>query len=99
MDAIWFKSERIYYALGDGFYTTKKLGNQWVRNLGIPTYYKTTIRGTNFNNIFLGGAYGLFMHFNGIEWKNYQFNVASYNDFFSSIHFKSNFVCAVGAKY
>jgi len=97
MDAIWFRSLRKYYAVGDGFYSTQILGNQWLKNNSIPKYHKTTISSTNLNNIFLGGAYGLFMHFNGVEWNNYQFNVVSYNDFFSSIDLKSNLVCAVGA--
>ena len=97
MDAIWFKSERIYYAVGDGFYTTRILGDQWIRDLSIPRYYITTIRGTNYNNIFLGGTVGLLMHYNGTDWKNYQFIQVNYNDFFASIAVKGNLVCAVGA--
>ena len=97
MNALWFKSQKIYYAVGDGFYSTRKLGNPWVRDLSIPRYYKMTIKGTNFNNIFLGGAYGLLMHYNGMDWKNYQFIQVNYNDFFPSIDLKGNLVCAVGA--
>ena len=97
MDAIWFRSERIYYAVGDGFYSTRMLGDRWIRDLSIPMFYKSAIRGTNYNNIFLGGGFGLLMHYNGTDWKNYQFTEVSYTDFIASIDVKGNLVCAVGA--
>ena len=35
-------------------------------------YYKTSIRGSGFNDIVITGAFGLIMHYNGISWYNYQ---------------------------
>ena len=84
---VWFVPERLYYVGGDGLYTIKQLGNDWVQDSSIPAYFKFE-QGQSLNDIVLSGSYGLFMHFNGIEWKNYQFNVVSYNDFFSSIDLK-----------
>ena len=83
--------------VGNGFYTTRMLGDQWIKDLSIPMFSKSAIRGTNYNNIFLGGAFGLLMHFNGTDWKNYQFIEVSYNDFLAVLDVKDNLVCAVGA--
>ena len=98
MNSLWFKSNRFYMAVGDGYYTTKQLGNGWIRDYTIPFFYKTTIRGINYNDIFLAGTFGLLMHNNGVEWKSYQYTVTTSEDFFSKVSLSNNIICAVGAR-
>lgn len=69
---VWFISERTYFIGGDGFYSARLLGETWIRDINMPPYYKTSIRGSDFNDIVITGAYGLLMHFNGMSWYNYQ---------------------------
>lgn len=96
LTTLWFKPLRIYYVGGDGLYTIKKLGNDWVKDLSIPAYFKFEIRGQALNDIVLCGSYGLLMHYNGIEWKNYQDITYLSNGTYGSVKIKGNTICASG---
>jgi len=94
---LWFKPGRIYYVGGDGMYNVKQLGESWTKDLSLPTYYKTSIRGQALNDIVLCGVYGLLMHNNGVEWKSYQYTVFELDKTFANIDIKGNVVSASGS--
>ena len=96
LTTLWFKPLRIYYVGGDGLYTIKQLGNDWVKDLSIPAYFKFEIRGQSLNDIVLCGSFGLLMHYNGIDWKNYQDITYLSNGTYGSIKLKGNVICASG---
>ncbi|MBK7379593.1 MAG: glucosyl transferase [Ignavibacteriales bacterium] len=94
---LWFKPGRTYYVGGDGMYNLKQLGESWTKDLSLPPYYKTSIRGQALNDIVLCGVYGLLMHNNGVEWKNYQYTVFEPDKTFANIDIKENVVSASGS--
>jgi hypothetical protein len=94
---LWFKPGRTYYVGGDGMYNVKRLGESWTKDLSLPTYYKASIRGQALNDIVLCGVYGLLMHNNGVEWKNYQYTVFELDKTFANIDIKENVVSASGS--
>ena len=94
---LWFKPGRTYYVGGDGMYNVKRLGESWTKDLSLPTYYKSSIRGQALNDIVLCGVYGLLMHNNGVEWKNYQYTVFEFDKTFANIEIKENVVSASGS--
>ncbi len=94
---LWFKPGRTYYVGGDGMYNVKQLGESWTKDLTLPPYYKSSIRGQALNDIVLCGVYGLLMHNNGVEWKNYQYTVFEPDKTFANIDIKGNVVSASGS--
>ncbi len=87
-----------YYIGGDGLYSTEALGNNWIRNTELPAYYKTSVRGNNINDVFVAGAYGLLLHYNGKSWMNYK-DRFPINGSFGRVDVKGDIVCAVGNDY
>ena len=95
LNAIWFVSSKKYYIGGDGLFSTEALGNNWERNNKLPAYYKTSVRGNNINDVFVAGAYGLLLHYNGKSWMNYQ-DRFPINGSFGRVDMKEDIVCASG---
>ena len=60
----------------------------------MPLYYSDNIRGTENNNIFVCGDFGLFAHFNGSTWKTY--NELYIQGIYFSVAVKDNIVITVG---
>ena len=60
------------------------------------TYGCYKIRGNDMNDIFVCGAYGEVLHFNGVSWKSY-IDQTGYDGYYNSVAFKNNLVIAVGA--
>ena len=97
LSSIWFKANRKYYIVGDGLYPSISLNNIWQRFIGLPLIYKNRIRGNNYNNIAVCGAFGLLSHFNGHTWQNYGGNVLpSFSGGYLSIAVTDNTIIAVG---
>ena len=99
LNSIWFKPNRKYIIAGDGVYTKTNLSSsEWKRipgNVLQDNYMSHSIYGEDVNNIFIAGAFGEIMHFNGYTWKNY-LNETNNNGIYYRIVNKGNLVVAVG---
>jgi len=96
LSGLWFIPKKRYYIAGDGLYYCKNLEDGWTRVTSLPSYYMTSIRGSNINDIFIVGAYGLLLHYNGFTWKSFQ-NTSYFNGAFGQIAIKDNRFIAVGS--
>ncbi len=90
--SVWSKNGLFVYTSGGGVHENKR--GYWNELTQVPLYYSRNIRGTDYNNIFVCGDYGLFSHFNGIEWKT--FDELSMQGIYLSVAAKNNIVVAVG---
>jgi len=93
--SVWFIPERKYYTSGDGLYSTRLLGKTWIRDNDMPPYYKTSIRGSNINDVVMVGAFGLIMHFNGIFWHNFQ-DITYITGSYNKVIIKENLIACSG---
>ncbi|HEX2865484.1 MAG TPA: hypothetical protein VHO03_00505 [Ignavibacteriales bacterium] len=73
LDAIWFIPNRHYYLAGDGIYEKASLADSlWENSPSKYTHHSTTkIKGNGINDVFIVGAYGEVLHFNGASWKSF----------------------------
>jgi len=95
ISTIWFIPERKYFIAGDGLYTAKYLWEKWVRDYTMPPYYKTGIRGNGFNDIVMVGTFGLFMHFNGLSWINYN-SMPNFSGSYGEVKIKGDILACTG---
>jgi hypothetical protein len=94
----WFVPNRQYYVAGAGIYQKRLLmEGLWKNNAtDITTFATTSIRGNNVNDVIGVGAFGDFIHFNGVNWKNdYQEPLLS-NGSYTEVIVKGDLVVAVG---
>jgi hypothetical protein len=97
--SVWFSPVREYYVVGSGIYQKHSLSDSlWENNLyDITTYATTSIEGNDINDVVGVGAFGDFVHFNGVSWKNdYQQPLLS-NGSYTRVEVKGNLVVAVGS--
>lgn len=96
--ALWFIPNRHYYVIGDGIYEKKYLSDTLWKDNGFDiTHYATTgIRGNNFNDVFVSGAFGEFLHFNGVSWKSYINETGWFSGSYGGVAVKNNLVITVG---
>ena len=100
--SVWFKAGKVYYITGDGVFRThhpylKKADWQYLS--GHPKLWKSNIRGSDVNDIFVVGAYGLVSHFNGLSWKHYTNDeLPTFYGEFTAVKIKNDFVVIVGYK-
>ncbi|MBS4035438.1 MAG: glucosyl transferase [Ignavibacterium sp.] len=101
LKTVWFVPNKQYYVAGAGIYQKKLLSDSRWRNeaLDITTYSTTEIRGNDINDVIAVGAFGDFVHFNGVNWKNnYEEPLLGYGTY-GSIEIKNNLLIAVGDNY
>lgn len=98
LSGLWFIPERVYYAIGDGFYRKRNLNDpQWDNSImQISRCYTYKIKGTGFNNIISAGSFGEILHFNGSNWKNLWNETKLANGEYFALDIKNNLVCLVG---
>jgi hypothetical protein len=92
--SIWYKTKYRLFTSGDGIFISKA-GGGWDQVDGISNYYATCIRGTNNNDVFFIGAYGLCGHYNGStcsEYPELSLGLGSYE----ALAVSNNLVVAVG---
>ncbi|MBS4033675.1 MAG: glucosyl transferase [Ignavibacterium sp.] len=96
--AVWFKTNRRYYVIGSGIYEKKFLNDPiWKDNgFNISHYATTGIRGNRLNDVFVAGAFGEFLHFNGLNWRSYINELSSFSGSYGGIAVKNNLVVTVG---
>ncbi len=94
----WFIPNRHYYVVGDGIYEKQNLlEHNWKDKGFYITHYATTsIRGYGFNDVFIVGAFGEFLHFNGFTWKSYLPELGTINGSYGSVGIKGNLVAVTG---
>jgi hypothetical protein len=90
--SVWTCSNSYLYTAGGGIFENKR--GYWNEVTEVPLYYSDNIRGTEINNIFVCGDFGLFAHFNGSTWKTY--NELYIQGIYFSVTVKNNMVITVG---
>ncbi len=95
---IWFTTNQSYYVVGDGIYgATSPNPTQWSGETEILTPYTTTcVRGNKANDVFVAGAYGEILHFNGSTWQSFRPQTAIPDGAFTGLAVRGNLVIAVG---
>jgi hypothetical protein len=97
LETLWFKTNRKYIIGGDGLYISNNISRIWKRDTSQPPYYKTFVRGLEINDIYVAGAFGMVLHFNGFTWYNY-ITETKYNDVgYGAISISDNLVAISGA--
>jgi len=94
----WFAPNRHYYVVGAGIYEKHFLSDSVWRNgpLDITRYGTTKIRGNALNDVVVVGAFGEWLHYNGVSWKSFH-NVTGFaSGAFASVAVRGNLTIAVG---
>jgi hypothetical protein len=96
--ALWFIPNRHYYVIGNGIYEKTNFSEiLWKDNEFDITHYATTgIRGNGINDVFVAGAFGEFLHFNGVTWKSYINETGWFSGSYGGVAVKNNLVITVG---
>ncbi len=94
----WFVPNRHYYVVGSGIYEKKFLNDSLWKNepLDITHYGTSGIRGNGINDVFVAGAFGEFLHFNGVSWKSFINETGWFSGSYGGIAVKNNLVVTVG---
>lgn len=94
----WFIPKRHYYVVGSGIYEKRNItDNRWLNEpLDITHYGTSKIRGNNSNDVFVVGAFGEILHFNGYSWKSYLPELSTFNGGYGSLDIKGNLVAITG---
>ena len=101
LKTVWFISNQQYYVAGAGIYQKKLLSDLLWKNqaLDITTYSTYSIRGNSINDVTGVGAFGDFVHFNGVSWKtDYVAPNLNYGSY-QSVNVSGNITYAVGDEY
>ena len=98
ISGVWFAPGQHYYVVGDGIYQKTSLSdNLWSGHaLEITPYYSWMIRGNAANDLFVVGAYGDVVHYNGSTWQSFQNIVPLTDGSYESVAMKGDLVMAVG---
>ncbi len=98
LSGMWFSSDRKYYLVGSGVYKKTLLNeNLWDSSLiSISEYHTNAVRANNINDVFIVGAYGESLHFNGISWKSYQNDLGVFFGSYKSLSVKNDLIVSVG---
>jgi hypothetical protein len=98
LESVWFTPNQHYYIVGDGIYEKNMLtDNTWtVHLLDITQYFTTRVRGNAGNDVFIVGAFGECLHWNGSTWRSYKSETDLTSGAYGGIAIKNNLVMAVG---
>ncbi|MBI3004053.1 MAG: glucosyl transferase [Ignavibacteriales bacterium] len=94
---IWFDPGKQYYVVGDGIYFTDRTDSlsSWKGGANIiTTFYSYAIRGNRANDLFIAGAFGDLLHYNG-SWYQYSQLRLDQGSWYR-VEIKGNVVVAVG---
>lgn len=91
---IWF-TNKTYFIVGDGAYRCRNIGEIW-NQISLIQKYKEAIRGQEINDIVIAGHFGLLLHFNGYNWKDYSQQIYISSGSFFSVAVRNNLIVAVG---
>lgn len=98
LSSVWFKANIKYYVVGSGTYKKNKLSDTiWEGDpLDITNYFENRIRANDINDVFVAGAFGELLHFNGVRWKSYLNETGLFSGAYLSADIKNNIQIAVG---
>lgn len=98
---VWFVSNSHYYVVGDGIYERHSLrSGRWMNAPNeFTTFTTNAVRGTGLNNVFVAGAYGEMLHFNGISWHSYMNQTRIDAGQYYDLACNGRMVVAVGQEY
>lgn len=84
--------------VGSGIYEKKSLSDSlWLNEpLDITRYGTSGIRGNSLNDVFVAGAFGEFLHYNGVTWKSYINETGWFSGSYGSVAVKNNLIATVG---
>lgn len=94
----WFIPNRHYYVVGSGIYEKINLaGSNWENEpLDITHYGTSRIRGSALNDVFVVGAFGEILHYNGFSWKSFLPELGTFNGSYGSLDIDGNLVAITG---
>lgn len=94
----WFVPNKHYYVVGSGIYEKSSLPDSVWRNepLDITHYGTSKIRGNGINDVFVVGAFGEILHYNGFSWKSFLPELGTFNGSYGSLDIKGNLVAITG---
>jgi len=92
ISSVWSSNGREWYICGDGLYKNRNPYSPWEKISGPPLIYMERIRGTEINDIFVVGHFGLVSHWNGLSWHTYPAMQRKYY----GLAIKGDLVVAVG---
>jgi hypothetical protein len=95
---VWFVPNQQYYIVGDGIYQKNLLSdNAWMNSpLDFTRYTSSDVRGNGINDVFVVGASGEFLHWNGVSWKSFIAQTGLANGSYARVAVKGDLVVAVG---
>jgi hypothetical protein len=98
LESVWFIPNQHYYVVGDGIYEKDLLTNSgWtVHLLDITQYFTTRVRGNAGNDVFIVGAFGECLHWNGSTWKSFRSEAGLSSGAYGAVAIKNNLMIAVG---
>ena len=99
LSGVWFKPNRKYYAVGSGIYQKYNLTDAVWKDDSldrITNYHVNKIRANDINDVFVVGAFGEVLHFNGVRWKSYLSELGVMSGSYLSVNIKNNLFVATG---
>jgi hypothetical protein len=98
LNSLWFVPGKQYWIVGDGVWEKHPTLNvsSW-SSKSLSSYTIDAVEGNEINDVFMCGAYGELLHFNGVSWKSY-YTQTNINGAYLSMAVKGNTVIAVGEK-
>ena len=97
--SVWFVPNRRYYVVGSGIYEKGSLTDTLWENgpLDITRYGTTRVRANGLNDVFVVGAFGECLHYNGKSWKSFHSVTGLAYGGYSSVAARQGMIMAVGA--
>ena len=95
---VWFVPNQQYYIVGDGVYQKNLLSDSTWRNspLNFTQYTTSDVRGNGINDVFVVGAFGEFLHWNGVIGKSFIAQTGLANGSYARVAVSGDLVVAVG---
>lgn len=97
LSSIWFIPGKHYYLVGDGVFETQDIYKPWKNLSEQPLDYRSSVRGTAVNDVFISGSHGLLSHYNGSSWFHYTNNILpAFYGTYGELDLDSRLLVAVG---
>lgn len=98
LSGVWFKPNQHYYVVGDGIFEKNSLNETAWKNkpLDFTPFFTSAVAGNDINDVFVVGAFGECLHWNGVSWHSYR-DLTGLNDgYFGAVYIKKNTVVIGG---
>jgi len=96
---IWFISDRSYFAVGNGLFKKHKKNDISWENIveNVTTYRMYDVIGQDVNDVFICGAFGELLHYNGISWYSYMDKeLESFYGRYHKMDYKNGIIAIIG---